>query len=363
MSWLLVFLGLCFLVIIHEAGHFVAAKATGMRVERFFLFFGPTIWSFRRGETEYGVKSIPLGGYVKISGMTPEEEIPPEVRDRAYYRQPVWKRIVVIGAGPATNIAFAIALLFVLAVTSSAQPSPKVAEILPNTPASGILRPGDVVLAIDGRSFPRLSGEARINQFRAVVASHECAGEQVEGCRAEIPVILKIKRGKEIRNVKVRPEYNKAVGQARIGFVYGSEPDPVSIRQAFDRATGFAWRVTRESASRIAKIFDSRERSEIHGIVGVSDVGHDAVGLGLAPALTFLAVISLSLGVINLFPFLPLDGGHIFWGLIEKLRGRRVSLRTMELASVVGFALVAILFVIGLSNDLGALTGEGFNVH
>ncbi len=99
MNWLLIFLGFSALIILHEAGHFFAAKATGMRVERFFLFFGPTIWSFKRGETEYGVKSIPLGGYVKITGMNPEEEVPPEVAHRAYYRQPVWKRIVVIARG------------------------------------------------------------------------------------------------------------------------------------------------------------------------------------------------------------------------------------------------------------------------
>jgi regulator of sigma E protease len=100
MSWLAVFFGFCLLIILHEAGHFAAAKATGMRVERFFLFFGPTIWSFRRGETEYGVKAIPLGGYVKITGMNPEEDVPPEVEDRAYYRQDVWKRIVVVVRDP-----------------------------------------------------------------------------------------------------------------------------------------------------------------------------------------------------------------------------------------------------------------------
>ena len=105
MSWVLVFLGFSLLIILHEAGHFFAAKATGMRVERFFLFFGPKLVSVKRGETEYGIAAIPLGGYVKITGMNPEEELPPEVEHRAYYRQPVWKRIVVIGAGPAVNIA------------------------------------------------------------------------------------------------------------------------------------------------------------------------------------------------------------------------------------------------------------------
>src|SRR5260221_3855300 len=115
MSWLFVFLGCSLLIILHEAVNFFAAKATGMRVQRLLLFFGPTLFSIKRGEPEYGVKAIPLGGYVKISGMNPEEKLPPEVVHRAYYRQPVWKRIVVIAAGPAVNIALAFALLFFVA--------------------------------------------------------------------------------------------------------------------------------------------------------------------------------------------------------------------------------------------------------
>ena len=99
MSWVLIFLGFSALIILHEAGHFLAAKATGMRVEKFFLFFGPKLVSVKRGETEYGIGSIPAGGYVKISGMHPEDKLPPEEEHRGYYEQPVWKRIVVIGAG------------------------------------------------------------------------------------------------------------------------------------------------------------------------------------------------------------------------------------------------------------------------
>ena len=111
MSWLLAFLGFAALVILHEAGHFFAAKAVGMRVERFALFFPPLIARRKRGETEYAIGAIPLGGYVKITGMNPAEEIPPEHAHRAYYRQPVWKRIVVIGAGPLVNIVLAFVIL------------------------------------------------------------------------------------------------------------------------------------------------------------------------------------------------------------------------------------------------------------
>ena len=113
MSWFLAFAGFAVLVILHELGHFAAAKAVGMRVEKFSLFFPPTIASKKVGETEYAIGAIPAGGYVKISGMNPDEDLPDEVRTRAYYAQPVWKRIVVIAAGPAVNLVLALVLLFV----------------------------------------------------------------------------------------------------------------------------------------------------------------------------------------------------------------------------------------------------------
>src|ERR671910_3673208 len=100
MSWVLAFVGFAALIILHEFGHFVAAKATGMRVERFALFLPPLLAKVRRGETEYAIGAVPLGGYVRITGMNPHEEIPPDVAHRAYFRQPVWKRIAVIVAGP-----------------------------------------------------------------------------------------------------------------------------------------------------------------------------------------------------------------------------------------------------------------------
>jgi regulator of sigma E protease len=364
MSWLIVFAGLCTLIVLHEAGHFFAAKATGMRVERFFLFFGPTLWSFKRGETEYGVKSIPLGGYVKITGMNPEEEMPPEVAHRAYYRQPVWKRIVVIGAGPGVNIVLGLVILFFVTLTSASVIDQRVGEILPKTPAQGALEPGDRILAVDGRAYPGLAPKERVERFHDEIGRHRCAGKQVDGCLAKSPVELKVERDGRVRSVSVRPKYEAEAGQALVGFSFDTRPVDISAGEAVDRSTGYAWFITHETVSRFARIFNSKERKEISGIVGVSDVGHQTVGLGAAAALTFLAVISLSLGLINLFPFLPLDGGHIFWSLVEKLRGgRQVSLATMEKASVVGIVLVVMLAAIGLSNDIGRLTGEGFNVR
>jgi regulator of sigma E protease len=363
MSWILVFLGFCLLIVLHEAGHFFAAKATGMRVEKFFLFLGPTLFSVRRGETEYGIAAIPLGGYAKITGMNPEEDLPPELEPRAYYSQPVWKRIVVIGAGPAVNIALALAILFVVALTGARAPDTKVEEVLSKAPATGVLHKGDQILAVDGKSFPALDGEARVTRFREEIGSHECAGAQTAGCRAVTPVELEVRRAGRIVSLSVRPEYDTAAGQTVVGFGFGSEPTTIGVGEAIDRATGFAWLVTHETVTKFARIFDSKERKEISGVVGVSDVAHQTIEVSTERSLLLLAVVSLSLGLINLFPFLPLDGGHIFWSLVEKFRGKRVSLRTMERASVVGIALVAMLFFIGLSNDIGRITGEGFNVR
>ena len=123
------------------------------------------------------------------------------------------------------------------------------------------------------------------------------------------------------------------------------------------------WEVTSQTVGVIARIFDPEERKQLSGVVGGYEVTRQAIGFGAREALTLIAVISLSLAVINLFPFLPLDGGHIFWSLVEKVRGRPVPFSVMERAGAIGFLLVMLLFAVGLSNDIGRLTGEGFNVR
>jgi regulator of sigma E protease len=364
MSWFWVFVGFCLLIVLHEAGHFFAAKATGMRVERFFLFFGPTIWSFKRGETEYGVKSIPLGGYVKITGMNPEEDVPPEVAHRSYYRQDVWKRIVVVAAGPAVNIALAFVILFGV-YWANGQPEvvQRVAEVRKGTPAAEILRPGDEIVAIDGNRYPALGTKERLERFGDTVAAHECPGKQVDGCIAAEPVQIVIRRDGELESFSVRPRYDEEAERALVGFSYGVKAVAVSPGEAVSQAGDRIVEVASGTFHVFTHLFESEQREQVSGVVGISDVGHQVIETGLEKSLLLLAIVSLSLGLVNLLPILPLDGGHIFWSLVEKARGRPVSLRAMERATAIGIALVLMLFFLGLSNDIGRITGEGFEVR
>jgi regulator of sigma E protease len=363
MNWLYIFLGFSLLIILHEGGHYAAAKATGMRVERFFLFFGPTLWSFKRGETEYGIKTIPLGGYVKITGMNPEEEVPPEHEDRAYHRQPVWKRIVVVAAGPAVNIVLAFAILFFLFFTAAHQANQSVEEVRPGSPAAKVLKPNDRIVAVDGKSFPGLDREQRLERFREEIAGHECAGKQVQGCAAATPVTLEVSRDGGLRTFSVYPEYDEAEKRTLLGFSYGSEDRPMSVAGAAGEAVDRIWLVAEKTATIFSRIFDEEQRKQISGIVGVSDAANQTLDRSTTESFLLLAVVSLSLGLINLLPILPLDGGHIFWALVEKLRGRPASLRVIERATMVGFALVLMLMVIGLTNDIGRIGTDAYNAR
>lgn len=357
MSFFLAFLAFSVLIILHELGHFVVAKWVGMRVERFYLFFPPKLVAIKRGETEYGIGAIPLGGFVKITGMNPDEELPPEVASRGYYRQPVWKRIVVIGAGPAVNIFIAFILLFFLAFGIQ-EPSQKVDQITAGSPAAGKLMPGDRIVSVDGVTGDQAVIADQIN-------SHQCAGDgkPKDGCQAAEPATVVVERNGSEQTVRITPVYDAEVQRNRLGFAFGIQDVNPGVGGAARISLDYMWFVTSTTVTTLSKIWQADERKELSGVAGSYEVTRQAIDIGWRQALTLIALISLSLGVINLFPFLPLDGGHIFWSLVEKFRGKPVPFAVMERAGMVGFVLVIGLFFIGLSNDIGRLTGEGFNLR
>jgi regulator of sigma E protease len=330
-----------------------------MRVERFALFFPPLLFKVRRGETEYGVGAIPLGGYVRITGMNPNEEIAPEHEDRAYYRMPVWKRVVVISAGPLMNVLVAFVLLAGLySIKGNPETLDRVAPIALEPPALGTLKPGDDLLRIDGR-------KATPTNLRAELQRHRCKDQPpVDGCNGASPVALVIKRDGQVKTLRILPRYDESLKRMRLGFSYDFGYVDQSVPQSASIAVSRMWDVTRETVKALARIFYSSEaRKNVSGVVGSYEVTRESFKFDTAQAVLVLAIISLSLAVINLFPFLPLDGGHIFWALAEKVRGRPIPFSVMERASAIGFVLVIMLFVIGLSNDIGRLRGEGFGLR
>ena len=348
MTWLLAFLGFAVLIILHEAGHFFAAKAVGMRVERFSLFFPPLIAKRKRGETEYAIGAIPLGGYVKITGMNPAEDIPPEHAHRAYYRQPVWKRIVVIGAGPAVNIVLAFVIIAgVFMARGPIEPPLVVGNVEANLAGrrqAPARRQGDrrrrqaPDRRLQRRSSRRSPRPSAQHKGDAVSFTVDRDGQTVTDQRqhvprrqaepAALPVRLRLRPGRDAHRRSARSGRR---GQARerdvVRHLHHGQPHRADLQ--LREAQG-----DRQRRRRLRD--DARRRSRSTG----------------STALYVLALISLSLGVINLFPFLPLDGGHIFWALAEKVRGKAIPFAVMERAGFVGFALVLMLFVIGLSNDI-----------
>jgi regulator of sigma E protease len=370
MSWALTILGICALVVLHELGHFTVAKAVGMRVERFSLFFPPTIFRVRRGETEYALGLIPAGGYVKISGMNPEEikDLHPDIARRAYYTQAPWKRIAVILAGPGVNIAIAFLLFWAILFSGSLSgastlenlnPSihtvvatSSIGAIEPGKAADGVLRPGDRILAVDG------SPTTTVEATRQRIAEHRCAGALTEGCRAATPVRITIRRAGRMLTLSIFPRYDKAEGRMLVGFGFGVAAKHYGVFSAAGTAIDEMWSTTTSMVSNIGKAFTSAKvRHQFHSIIGVTEIAHETVVAGAGYALVFLGFFSLVLAVLNLFPFLPLDGGHILWAVAEKVRGRPVSVMAMWRYSSVGIILLLFLVINGVSNDISRLAG------
>jgi len=397
MSTLVAILGLAFLILIHEAGHFYSALAVGMRPRKFYIGFPPPLVRRRRNGIEYGIGTIPLGGYVKIPGMhrpaardldyrlqhlmreSPSLVQPVEgvkralavgdfdgarpalddleramreagkptdaltdVRDAlapdAYWRQAPWKRILVIFAGPGTNMLFAIIIFAVLFMTGGGKATTTVDQVLAKSPAAHMgLRSGDKVIAIDGEAVEKPSDiPHRISR------SH---GK---------PVTLQVARdGRIVILEPTKPE--KSDGVYRLGFALkGKGLPPLDALGQSVKLTGL---VSRDIITSLTHLVHKQGREQISSPVGIVQGSSAAVHQGLNSYLWVLGLISLSLALLNLLPLLPLDGGHIFFSLLEAIRGRAVAREVYERVSAIGIALVLMLFFIGLSNDVGRIGG------
>ena len=394
--------GLGILILVHELGHFLVSLALGMRPRRFYIGFPPAIWKTTRNGIEYGVGAIPLGGFVKIPGMhrpspadvdlglgrvlgdapglegaasrlrgalaagdhdaardsirvirelLPEQRLSPhaaasvergldDLTDAlgpvAYWRAPTWKRVAAIAAGPAANILLALVLFTGLFMTSAGKATTTVESVSPGAPAAAAgLQPGDRIVAIDGATvepgdISRLISGSDGRRLTLVVVR--------EGQRVTLPATA------------ARP----TDGVYRLGFVLAGEGLPPL--EAADESIGLTWQVTRDIGASLGRLVTGEGRDQISSPVGIVQGSSDAAKQGTESFLFVLGLISLSIALLNLLPLLPLDGGHIVFAIAEGVRGRAVRREVYERVSVVGIGLVLLLFVIGLSNDIGRLS-------
>jgi regulator of sigma E protease len=270
----------------------------------------------------------------------------------------VWKRIVVIGAGPLVNFVLAFVLLLGFFWAIGPQEI-GVGKVERGFPAAGQLQRGDRLIAVDGK-------KGGPEELSTVIASHRCAAQPpTKGCKAETPASLLVERGGKEMRVELTPVYDPRAKRTRVGFAYAEldQRETLPFGRAVDLTADRFWFITKATFELPARLLDTEKRKEISGVVGSYEVTRQTILNDIEEVVGILAIISLSLAIVNMFPLLPLDGGHIFWAIVEKIRRKPVPFSVMERAGVVGFMLVILIFLVGLSNDIDRLSGEGFQVR
>jgi len=330
-------------IALHELGHLATAKMFGMKVTRYFIGFGPKIWSFRRGETEYGLKAIPAGGFCEITGMTALEEVRPEDRARAFYRQKTWKRVVVLSAGSITHFILGFLVLYVMAATmgmpnlrntavigevapcvqSTSKPDCAPGDVSPAAKAG--FRPGDEIVAVGGTRVPSWAEVLTLtrDKFGPTEFTVLRDGQEVKLTADVARVDRQFQR-------KDGSRYTKEVGA--IGVVQQLEFH-YNAFTAIGGATKYTgdmfantWRGLLKFPEKIPAVVKAiggaeRDIESPVSVVGASRLGGEAVERGLWPFFwLMLAGLNFFVGVFNLLPLLPLDGGHIAVNLYQRVR-------------------------------------------
>jgi regulator of sigma E protease len=387
MSLTIAILGLAVLVLLHEAGHFVVARAVGMTPRKFYLGFGPPLVKRMRNGVEYGIAALPLGGYVKIPGMhrpapgdlrktlpaAQEQELAPqldaadaalergdeagaleavvELRQRlgdnrqldelewalapdAYWRQRAWKKIAVIAAGPLTNILLAFVLFVVLYMLGQLVATRTVDAVLPNHPAATAgLRAGDEIVLVAGRKV-----------------TPDDISTTIDGTHGRPFTIVVRRGGHRVTVGPLRARLDQ--GFYRVGFQIRGVPGPgQSLPEACWSSIRVVGLVTSETFKSFGGLVTGSGTRNISSAVGIVRTTSQAFRQSVQDFLGVIGLVSLALALLNLLPVLPLDGGHIVMSILERLRGRAFSQLAYARYSAVGLTLFAFLLYLGLRND------------
>jgi regulator of sigma E protease len=335
-------LAVSLLIIVHEAGHFLAARRFGMGVERFSVGFGPVLFALRRGQTEFAVSALPLGGYVKISGMAPGEA--KESSDpRLFANQPAWRRFVVILAGPAMNYITAILVAWALLATlglRAPDPAARVGGLIPGMPAEQAgLRPGDRIAAVAGK--PVASWAELVSELQ------RRPGQQIT---------LDVVRGEGERlAIPITPQDDGGVGRV------GVKQPTFLVRTGAGQALVLGFQRTNENAVGQLRAFGSlfSRKQRVEGPVGIARELVQGARDGIEPFLGLVWTISVVLAILNLLPFPALDGGRLVFLGYEIVTRRRVNERFEHVFHLVGFfILVGLILAVTVFGDLPRLLGR-----
>lgn len=325
-------------VLVHELGHFIVAKLVGMRVDEFAIGFGPKLISFQKGETRYSLRAIPLGGFNKIAGMDPEEELD----DRSYLKKPIGFRFLVIAAGSMMNLLLPILIFFLIytgvGLVQPVNDLPVPGEVLENRAAqkAGFL-PDDQVISINGKS---------------VGTWKEMTG-QIQTLPGDRPAVFLVKRQNQEKSLQVVPEKDERSGRVVIGIMQKSERVRVgpidAIVMSFDRT----WKLTYAIYDGLKQMVTSKAGVELSGPIGVARMaGEVASNDGIIGLLGFTAFLSINLGIMNLLPIPALDGGHLLVLLVEWVRGKPLNSKQAGRIQMIGVAFLLSLFVIVAAQDI-----------
>lgn len=347
----LVLLGI--LIFVHELGHFIFAKLMGVKVLKFSLGFGPKVIGKRFGETEYLISAFPLGGYVKMLGEDGIEEIPEEERLRSYNYQPVWKRFFIVFSGPFFNLFFASLLFVLIFMIGFPVLLPQVGEVLPDSPAAkaGLLK-GDEIIEIDKRQIHRW------DQMTEIIHRNP-----------DRELLLKIKRDDQVIPFRLTPERRdvpnifgekKQVGLIGIKPLGTTRIERETLPVAITNGITKTWEISVLTIVSIIKLIQRIIPAEtIGGPILIFQMAGQEAAHGPLSFFTFMAIISINLGVLNLLPIPILDGGHIFFLAIEAIRRKPLSEKFIMVAQRVGLAIIITLMVFAFYNDIMRLiTGK-----
>lgn len=338
LQYILAIIGLSLIVIVHELGHFLMAKLSGIHVEEFFIGFGPKLFKFkdRRGTT-YGISAIPVGGYNKLLGMDRNESIPPDMKDKSYHNKPFYKKLLVSIGGPVFNVIFAVILIGIFLSMGVLVPTTIIDYVQPEAPAEkNGFEIGDEVVALNDQKIESWDDFS--------VLTKKYPGKEV--------TYTVIRNGEEI---KLEVKLNNVEGQGYLGISPSSVEEKLGFLEIVKESFKMTWDISIGYVKVIGMLFSGKiPLSEARPVspIGVVSIFQQFASTGMQNFIFFVAFVSILIGFSNLIPILPLDGGNIVLIIIEAIRRKPVPRKVLEIFNYIGIFILVSILIIGIVFDI-----------